>query len=430
MDFAQSLGYLDALILHGVKVGLDHTRCLAGLMGLPQQRIPSVLIAGTNGKGSTAAFLEAVLRASGLRTGLFTSPHLVDVRERVRVEGRLIDEGAFAEGMARVRGAAEAALREGSLETAPTYFEALTLLALDHFAREGVQAAVLEVGLGGRLDCTNIVEPEISLITNIGLDHQEFLGADLPSIAREKAGILRRGRPALTGASDPDSLRVLVDEAARIGADLEPLAPEQLARVGAGWRLDTHDATLALPEPSLAGRHQLANASLAALCAWRLKGLGWPVTEESIRAGLAHARWPGRLETISERPLVILDGAHNRDGCAALAAYVRDLPQTPRALVFAAMRDKPVEEMAALLVPQFQAVWATQVPMARCCPAAKTAERLGVAAVAEDPVAAIEAARERVGPEGLVVVAGSLYLVGHVKAALGGVPARSWGSGL
>jgi dihydrofolate synthase/folylpolyglutamate synthase len=433
MDFQQSLDYLDALIGLGVQTGLDHTRQLASRLGNPQLAYPCILVAGTNGKGSTASFLTAILGAAGIDAGLYTSPHLVEVRERIRTEGGLIGTPEFASCLSLVREQAEAAVSAGELLSPPTYFEALTLVGFEHFRRRAVPAAVLEVGLGGRLDCTNISEPVLSIVTNIALDHEDYLGLGLANIAREKAGIFRPGVPALTAAKEGPALETLRQRAAELGTPLGESRGCQVQVSADSWRTVCGGRSADLPFPSLPGRHQLQNAALAVLAAWTLGDLGWRIPPEAVREGIASARWPGRLERLGEAPDLYLDGAHNPDGCEALAAFVSGLPQQRKALVFTAMRDKPVRAMLAALTPSFDALWATRVPMARCLDSeevASAAEGIDVR-TEDDPLAALSEARSWVGPEGLVVAAGSLYLVGWIKSHQeAGALSRSWGSGL
>jgi dihydrofolate synthase / folylpolyglutamate synthase len=431
MDFRQALGYLDTLIALGVKTGLDHTRHLAGRMGDPQASYPVILVAGTNGKGSTSSFLAGVLRASGLRVGLYTSPHLVDVRERIRVEDELVGREAFAACLTRVRVVAEAAVSEGDLPGPPTYFEALTLLAFDHFRRSGVDVAVLEIGLGGRLDCTNIAEPELAIVTNIARDHEDYLGRGLENIAREKAGVFRPGVPALT-AAEGVGLETLRARASELGTPLMELRREHVRVSADRWRFDWGEWHLELPLPSLAGDHQIPNAALAVLAGHILRDRGWPISDDAMAVGISSASWPGRLELLARRPDLYLDGAHNPAGCEALAAFVAGLPHPRRALVFTAMRDKPAGDMLGVLAPHFGALWATRVPMPRCLePAEILAHTSFPEAHAEpDPLAALAQARRWAGPEGVVVVAGSLYLAGYIKSLEEGELSSSWGSGL
>ncbi|MEW5764304.1 MAG: bifunctional folylpolyglutamate synthase/dihydrofolate synthase [Acidobacteriota bacterium] len=431
MNHAESLAYLERLTWFGIKAGLDHTRTLCRRLGHPERAFPSVLVAGTNGKGSTAAFLEAILRASGRRTGLYTSPHLVDVRERIRVDGAAISPDGFARVLSEVREAAENALKDREVETDPTYFEALTLTAFLHFRGQGVDAAVLEVGLGGRLDCTNVAPAILCAVTNVGMDHEEHLGPGLLSIAREKAGIFRPGVPALTGARGTWALRILRQEARRRGTRLG-LPDWSVEKHGDGWHMAAGTRHLDLPYPALPGEHQLGNAALAVRCAWELDECGFAIPDQAIRRGILEARWPGRLELVGREPDVYLDGAHNLDGCEVLARFVAELPHPRKALVFAVMRDKPVADMASRLFPLFGKVWATSVPMGRCLdPAGVRAAWPGELEEMPDPAAALKAAAEWSGREGVVVAAGSLYLVGYLLGLSrpeGSL--NSWGSGL
>jgi dihydrofolate synthase/folylpolyglutamate synthase len=432
MTPAQALSYLDSLIELGIKVGLGHTRVLAEVLGDPQDRFPSILIGGTNGKGSTASFLAAILQAAGCRTGLYTSPHLVDVTERIQVQGKPIPLEELAQGLDRVRAASEAAMESASVEGFPTYFEALTLAAFDHFSRAAVDVAVLEVGLGGRLDCTNVVQPQACIVTNIGLDHEDWLGQGLQAVAREKAGIFKPRVPAYTAARDPEVLAILGKEALKAGAWLHPLHECELSARSDGWALSERGNRLELPLPGLPGAHQIENAALAVLCCWGLMDQGWQIPDEAIRTGIAGAQWPGRLEKIAPAPDTYLDGAHNVEGCECLARFVRTLPHTPKVLVFTAMKDKPLASMAGALFSSFDEVIATSLPMPRCLAGAEIALRLPRAGVRslEDAAEALGEARKTAGPSGLVVAAGSLYLVGYLKAARLGVPSATWGSGL
>ncbi len=420
MDYAEALTYLDSLIGAGIKTGLARTKRLAAELGDPQKTFPSLLIAGTNGKGSTAAFLESILRQAGFRCGLFTSPHLVDVRERIRIGEYPIERGDFAYALNRVC----TAVRRSGEEGHPTYFESLTLAAFDYFARRKVDLAVLEVGLGGRLDCTNIVTPILSVVTRIGLDHEEWLGRDLVSIAREKAGIFRKGAVAVTAAGREEVTKLLEGEAAGVGARLIR-GEERLELESRNWCFSWRERSIILPYPPLPGRHQIDNASLAVRCAWSLDKLGWTIPDEAISSGIARVQWPGRLELVGSSPDTYLDGAHNPDGCRALAAFVASLSHRRKALVFAAMRDKRVERMIPRILPEFGAAWFTSVPMERCASPGELSSLPGNhgVRVEVDPLKALEDARSWAGPGGLVVAAGSLYLVGFIRKAL--IPPRN-----
>ncbi len=335
-SYSEALKSLASRRRLGMKLGLENMEALASALGQPHRRLRFVHIAGTNGKGSTAAFLASLLRAAGQRVGLFTSPHLLSVRERIVVDGTPISRAAFAEGIAAVAQAAEA----GAERIEPTFFETLTALALRHFERERTDWVVWETGLGGRLDSTNIVTPAVAIITNIGSDHAQFLGTTPAEIAAEKAGIIKAGRPLVTAEDRAEPLAVL----RRIAAERK--APLHL--IG-----DTEG----LPLLDLHGPHQRKNAA-SALAAFRLLGLGLglglglPLPEAEIAKALAETTWPGRFETILAEPPLILDGGHNPEGiAAAVAAWREAFGPLPFRLVYGGMADKDHAAAARLLMP-------------------------------------------------------------------------------
>lgn len=393
------LAWLESLGPQRIRPGLDRTRALLESLGRPDRLFRSVLIAGTNGKGSTAAALSSVLSRAGVRAGLYTSPHLVRVTERIRTGDKDIPREILDETLALVAAVA------GPGERGPTYFEALTVAALEIFRRERAEVAVLEVGIGGRLDATNVVEPEISIVTNIGADHLEVLGPSLADVAREKAGIFRRARPALVGAggSPREAMAALHAEASHSGARLVEVPPD-----------GRFDGVSPLP-----GRHQRANLSLAVAAARALT----PLSEETIRSGIRSVRWPGRLQSVErkgKRPL-LLDGAHNPDGALALAAYLDEEGLSGRVdLLFGAMADKNVEGIAAPLLARARRI----VLAAASSPRAASPSSLKARLRREDAEAAGSVADaltrlDAAGPDAPpVLVAGSLYLVGEVLGHL------------
>jgi dihydrofolate synthase/folylpolyglutamate synthase len=376
---------------------LDRVRAALALLGHPERRYPSLLVAGTNGKGSTSAMVHSALGEAGLKVGLYTSPHLVSFTERTRIGFAEIARDRVADTVTRLRGSMEAAA------IPLTFFEMGTVLSLLAFAEDEVDVAVLEVGLGGRLDATNAVEPIASAVVSIGFDHQAFLGETLDAIAREKAGVMRRDRPVVLGPEIASEARdALLDEAARIGArvvEADPARPE-------------------LDRIALRGAHMRRNGAVAISLLESLARseprLG--VSDEALREGLSRVRWPGRLDVVNRRPLAVVDSAHNREGIAAL---VQALPQVfgdvrPR-LLFAALADKPWAEMAADLAPHVASVTVTQVAGRRGVPA----EELGrvfpsgiPVAIDREPGHAFESLLD--GGETPVLVAGSIYLVGAV----------------
>lgn len=385
------------------------TRALLDLAGAPDRALRCVLVGGTKGKGSTAVFLASVLDAAGVRAGLYTQPHLQSYRERIRVGGVVIGPGPFASAVDSCRPLVGALARSQPDAGEPTTFELTTVLALRHFAAAACRVAVLEVGLGGRLDATNAVEPELSVITPISRDHVEILGKRLPLIAREKAGIMRRGRPALLAQQRPTVARTLHGACRALDAPCRTVPP-----------LATHVRL------GIAGRHQRQNAALAVAAA---KALG--VTDGSaIRRGLGRVRWPGRFEVVPGEPPIVLDGAHNDASAQALAATLRGRYRRTRlSLVVGMYRDKDARAILRPLLPLASRVWATRPHGARALAASELAaicRRLGAPAVeeCEDVAGALDAARAGTAP---ICLTGSLGLVGEARDALGlSIPERLW----
>jgi dihydrofolate synthase/folylpolyglutamate synthase len=407
MDYPAAVAHLLSLGLElkAGKFGLENITRLAAALGHPERSAPAVLIAGTNGKGSTAAMTEAVLRTAGYRTGLYTSPHLVRINERVRVDGEEIGDGEFAACCNRVHQAVERLLANGELEKHPSFFESLTALAFLHFQESACQIAVLEVGMGGRLDATNIVRPLISVITPVDFDHEQYLGNTIEQIAGEKAGIIRPGGRVVMSAQRPEAEQVIARVAAERGARL--VRAETFLTQAAGYEL------------SLAGEHQIANAAGVLAVIEELRAGGWQIPEFAVRQGLRDTVWPGRLESIGRRPAVYLDGAHNPAGARVLRVFLEGTPR-PRVLIFGAMRDKAVEEIAGILFPAVDAVVLTRPSHKRAASVETLREvtahlcvRLEVEA---QPDLALERGVDLAGTEGTVVAAGSLYLVGDLKA--------------
>ncbi len=417
----------------GIRLGLERARDLLVRMGEPQRRFPSVLVAGTNGKGSTSALLAAMARAAGYHTGLYTSPHLENVEERLRIDGRMIEPGRLGALLEDLVGLAE---RETG--SPPTYFEAVTLAAFRWFAETKVDLAVVEVGLGGRLDATNLADPILSLITPIGFDHREFLGGTLAAIAREKAGILRPGRPALVWIEDAEPAESVEAVAAEIGADLRFASRE--VRIEAvepqGW--EGQRVRLATPagerdlEMALLGDHQTKNLGLAVRAAEVLAALGFDRLNAgdigAIAAGAAACRWPGRLEPVAlpGGRRVLLDAAHNLDGAAVLTRFL-DRLEEPADLLFGVLADKDYREMLDLLAPRARHLVLTRPASPRAKDPAELlpllAGRDGVV-VEPDPGRALDRALA-LGGEALVIC-GSIFLVGEVRRGLRerfGVPA-------
>ncbi len=396
--YRRLLARLDGVRTLGVSLGLERIQAALQALGAPERAYVTVQIAGTNGKGSTAAMTEAILRAAGLRTGLFTSPHLCRFTERIRIDGAEVD------------GERLAALDQAVVATGVplTYFEVSAALAFAAFRDQGVQVAVLETGLGGRLDAATAAAPVATAITSIGLDHTDVLGGTLAEIAREKAGIVRPGVPIFLGPLPPEADAVVAEVAARLGA--------LVRRLG-------RDLTPPAAPLGLAGDHQRANAALAvALAEEAARACGHPLPAAAVTAGLAGTVWPGRLERLA--PDLLLDSAHNVQGATALAAAL-EATARPRALVISVVRGKDLGGMLAALLPSFDRVVATRSHNERALPPEAIAAALppGVPVdVVPDPEAALARARASVAGGGTAVVAGSIFLVGGLRARLLGEP--------
>ena len=392
--------------------GLGRVRALLARLGDPQQQFESLLIGGTNGKGSVAATLSSILTASGQRTGLFTSPHLTRFAERFLVDGSQLSASAVLHALQRVRPHAEA------LEA--SFFEIVTALGCLLFAEASVQVAVMEVGLGGRLDATNALEPVLSVLTNVGLDHTAILGDTLSAIAGEKAGILRAGRPAVTGVDAP-LLPIL--EAA--GADLWVMGRDadlHLESLGwDGWRVQlTSPAGILNFQTPLLGKHGAENAALAVLAALRLG-----ISEDAIQNGAAQTRWPGRLELLAftRGRRVLLDGAHNPDGARALGEALRGLGVGRVPFIFGATQEKDIAGVVQALEPLM-----SEVILTRASHSPRAADPADLASLFSVPVqvAASPAHALALLPDGLSVACGSLYLVGELRPLLLGEAGEDW----
>ncbi len=409
------------------KFDLENIRTLTQRLGRPQQPYPSAHIAGTNGKGSTAAFLESILRHAGFRTGLNTSPHLEKINERMRVRGEDISDEAFAATLSRIAEVIEGLLASGDLRAHPTYFECVTAMAFEWFARERVEFGVFEVGLGGRLDATNVVQPVVTLITQIDFDHENFLGHSLREIATEKAGILKPRVPVMVAEQREEARQVVLERARELGCPVietsvayrveQESMEDGLVRASVTENDSGRTFELA---PQLRGRFQLQNA-LAALAAVRLlQDRGYRIPDEAVTGGIAATTWPGRLEKLQSRPDVYLDGAHNPSAASELAEFWREnLAGRNIFLVYGALRDKAVDEVAGKLFPGAKEVFLTEARTPRAISATQLFEMAGHHAqsctVIPDAEQAMEMALAKAGPEDAVFVTGSLYLVGQLR---------------
>ena len=404
------LAYVFSLEQFGIKFGLDSIRALLARLGNPDQTYRCIHIAGTNGKGSVTAMVDAVLRRAGHRSARYTSPHLVDLSERFVVDGRPVSADDMRRSAADVRNVIETMLADGTLQARPTFFEATTAMAFDLFRNARVEFGVIEVGLGGRLDSTNVVDPVVTAITSIDFDHQQYLGDTLAAIAAEKAGIIKDSVPVVVGDVGPEAYDVIARVARERRAEL--IRSSESGRDYGPLRL------------GLRGEHQIANANVALRVLETLERGGVPIGSEAIRDGLEHVTWPGRLDhrRLADGHEVVLDAAHNPAGARALASYVRSLGGARPTLVFGAMRDKDIDGMLAVLLPEVARVVVTKPSNPRSADPEELASRIRRIApsldvrVVASPHAAVAAAT-RSSP--LTVVAGSIFLLGDVMHEIG-----------
>jgi dihydrofolate synthase / folylpolyglutamate synthase len=446
MDYAAAVTYLLSLGRElaaptqaaAAKFNLENITVLDERLGHPSRAYPSAHIAGTNGKGSTAAFLESILRHAGLRIGLNTSPHLEKINERIRVDGTEISDEDFAVAFTRIHETIEELLADGKLRAHPTYFECVTAMAMEYFARQRADFAVFEVGLGGRLDATNILAPAITIITPIEFDHENFLGHSLQEIATEKTGILKPNTPAVVAQQLPEAREVILKRAKELGCPVievnvayhvheKPVSARQaksesfsagtasatIQEVSSGWSLDI--------SPSLAGHFQVRNAVNAVAAARLLAKGGLHITDDAIAAGISNTVWPGRLEILQTRPDVYVDGAHNPAAARELAAFIAENFASRKIwLIYGALRDKSVDEVAGWLFPLAAEVLLTEPRTSRAISASQLAEIAGYHARHSETIADAERALDYVlakaEHEDVIFVCGSLYLVGQLRA--------------
>jgi dihydrofolate synthase / folylpolyglutamate synthase len=412
------LNTLFGLRRFGIKLGLATIRRILVNLGNPHRLYRTVHVAGTNGKGSVASGIASVLRASGYRVGLYTSPHLVRFNERIQVDGAEITDADIVRLYRRVKRALP-----GGRE--PTFFEFTTAMALDEFARRKVDWAVIETGMGGRMDATNVVAPAVTVVTNVSLEHREYLGPTLAAIASEKAGIIKRRTPVVTGVRQPSALAVIRRAAGMKSAPLYCLGKEFSCRRTGPQQFNYSGLSHRWSDlaTSLQGSYQVGNAALVLAACELLQPKAPRIDLERIRIGLAAHRWPGRLEVVCTTPLVMVDGAHNLDAARQLARHLtRDLAGRKLTLVVGILDDKPYRAMLRLLLPLAERVIATQAKINRALPAATIAAFAKTivpdVTVEPDVAAALRQAMRTAAPGSLTLAAGSLYVVGEVKAAL------------
>lgn len=403
------LSYLFGLEQFGIKFGLDNIIAVVERFGHPERAFRSVHVAGTNGKGSVTAMVDAALRAAGHRSARYTSPHLVDLSERFVINGRRVTAEALGEAVEDVRNAAEALQRDGVLQAHPTFFEVTTASAFELFRRAKVEIAVVEVGLGGRLDATNILWPAVCAITSIAFDHERYLGSSLREIASEKAGIIKPGVPVVVGELDPEAMSAVESIARQQGAEIIRSSAREVSHLRVG----------------LPGAHQVANAAVAVKVLETLNTRGVEVDAAAIAAGVADPKWPGRLDLrrLPDGREVLLDAAHNPAGAAALAAYLREQSMGGLPLVFAVMRDKSVDGILRALAPAIGHIVLTRTSSPRSADPDMLADRVKAIAptlpttIAPSPAAALDAAWRR---SRRIAAAGSIFLLGDIMEDLDG----------
>ncbi len=424
MNYQECLRYLEKIQNLGIKFGLDNVRAILNAFDNPHHRYPTILIAGSNGKGSVCAYLTRLLTLHDFRVGLFTSPHLVRPEERIRIGENLITARTFSRILTDLEKTIETLIDTRDLLSPPTYFELLTCLGLIYFAKQEVDIAVLEVGMGGRFDATNVTNPAVTAVTTISAEHQIFLGETLEQIAFEKAGIIKEGIPVVCGVKKKNAYLTIKARADELAAPFHGVFDRKgsfsVEKEKDGYSFhytseeDIYDYT-----PSLPGRHQGENAAVAIVAAEKLSQRWRRLERKKIVQGVQSTRWDGRLEVFSRRPLVLLDGAHNEEGAQAVRDYVRHFHPTPLILIFAMRKDKKIESIADILFPLAKTVILTRFPFHKGASPEEIKTRVsryeGQILLEPNPKKAFKLALQQASPHDAILVTGSLYLVGEIK---------------
>jgi len=429
MDYNEALRYLFSLGHEtlAIKLGLRNTTLLLNSLKNPQHSFPAVQIAGTNGKGSTASFLDSICRQAGIKTGLYTSPHLESINERIKIAGSDITSEDFARDATTVRDAANRLLASGDIEALPTFFEHLTAIALVAFRDARVELAILETGLGGRLDATTAVEAEVCAITDIGLDHEEYLGNTIESIAAEKAAIIHEGSTAVIAPQTAEVQKVILDRCKEV--NVTPVSKcigriEEVSTDGR-WKVtfETPNDIYENVWHGLRGRHQIENAGVTIQLAEVLRVRGFRITREAIVGGIETASHPGRLELFEGAPVFLLDGAHNPSGANALQEFLTEFGRRPLTIIFGTMRDKRIDQIAEYLFPLADDLILTEINNPRSASSSTlldVAKKLGRTNLNTTTTSrdAIKLAIEKTPAHGMICITGSLYLIGEIRSQI------------
>lgn len=424
MNYEECLRYLENIQNLGIKFGLDNVRTILDSVDNPHQKYPSLLVAGTNGKGSVCAMLTQILTIHNFRVGLFTSPHLVRVEERIRIGKKLISVQSFCQSLTLLREKIEDLIASKALLSPPTYFELLTCLGFIYFKEQKVDIAVLEVGMGGRFDATNVADPLVTVITTISPEHQKFLGESLEQIAFEKAGIIKRNIPVICGVEEGEAFLTIKKRAKELKAPFFGVFEKQRrflplkSKNGFSFEYRSEKERYDF-SPALCGLHQGRNAAMAIVTAEKLSKNWKSLEKAKIIQGIEKCQWEGRLEVISHNPLIILDGAHNEEGAKALRSYVRDFISSPLILVFAMMRDKKIKKIADILFPLARKIILTRFPYFRSASPeeikAKTLRFENRILLESNPKKAFHLALQNATPQDSILITGSLFIVGEIK---------------
>jgi dihydrofolate synthase / folylpolyglutamate synthase len=411
---------LESLEKIGIKLGLRNIKVILEALGHPQNSFRSILIAGTNGKGSTGAMLESILRHQGFNTGYYTSPHLIDIRERIQISQKMISEQDFENTLNKVFNAVDSMMASARLETPPTYFEVLTATAFLHFQKSKIDFAVVEVGLGGRFDATNVISQNVSVITSIDYDHEEFLGKSLAQIAFEKAGIFKPETPAVLGPLPPEASETILEVAAQLNCYVSKFDSSTIQNLHLVEGFPVFNFGKLPIRVNLRGRYQANNAGVALTACGVLRSLGIDISDNAMIEGLNSAEWPGRLDLLQQNPPVLLDCAHNPMGVRSLADFLKEFGWTQVVALFTAMKDKKIPGMLSEITPFINHIVLTRVhPLTRCASQEQLTKACDDQSISwefnDDTVSALKVALERAKEKGLpLLIFGSIYLAGEI----------------